>query len=150
MGLYLRNRLWKGTVFPSIVMFKKTQSYKYIFAHLLVVQIKWEKKTTKNCASKKMHFYNSSCFVWRDWQYIFPPQTNFARKAKLKRTHCSLVLLLHKSIFPGWDKLLRGNLIFLGIMIQFHFSFLLNAWKSNIYHPVIYKWLIISLTLLLM
>ena len=43
MRLYLRNRLWKGTVFPSIVMFKKTQSYKYIFAHLLVVQIKWEK-----------------------------------------------------------------------------------------------------------
>ena len=35
-------------------------------------------------------------------------------------------------------------------MIEFHFSFLLNASESNIYHPVIYKWLIVSVTLLLM
>ena len=42
MRLYLHNRLWKGTVFPSIVMFKKTQNYKYILVHLLIVQIRWK------------------------------------------------------------------------------------------------------------
>ena len=144
MRLYLHNRLWQGTVCPSIVMFKKTQNYKYILVHLLIVPNKM-KKQQQSCASKKMHFFTITAALCGGIGNIyFHPKPILPGKLNWKE-HTLQWFCYIKVYFQAEINFWGGIKYFWELWLNFIFhSSSMHASESNIYHPVIYKWLIIS------